>query len=99
MTSLGLEHGTFLIAAFTLPRSPFPLFLQKFRNVSKNTLGNSGKYLFFTKTKHIQNQIEFIKVVLLQAGRRPDEVIFFNLPNPSSVTMALGVFSASNRNK
>jgi hypothetical protein len=34
------------------------------------------------------------------AGSIPDEVIgFFNLPNPSSRTMALGFDSASNRNE
>jgi hypothetical protein len=40
---------------------------------------------------------------MLQAGRSPvrvpDEVEFFNLPNPSSRTMDLGVDSASNRNE
>jgi hypothetical protein len=29
----------------------------------------------------------------------PDEVDFFNLPNPSSRTMALGVDSASDKNE
>jgi hypothetical protein len=40
---------------------------------------------------------------MLQAGRSPVqalyEVDFFNVPNPSSRTMALGVDSASNRNE
>jgi hypothetical protein len=41
---------------------------------------------------------------MLQAGRSqvriPDEVdFFFNLPNPSSRTMAPGIDSASNRNE
>jgi hypothetical protein len=40
---------------------------------------------------------------MIQAGRSPvrvpDEVDFFNLPNPSSRTMALGFDSASNRNE
>jgi hypothetical protein len=40
---------------------------------------------------------------MLQAGRSPvrapDEVNFFNWPNLSSRTMALGVDSASNRNE
>jgi hypothetical protein len=40
---------------------------------------------------------------MLQAGRSPvrvqDEVDFFNLPNPSSRTIALGLTRASNRNE
>jgi hypothetical protein len=33
------------------------------------------------------------------AGSSPDEVDFFNIPNPSSRTMVLGVDSTSNRNE
>jgi uncharacterized Fe-S radical SAM superfamily protein PflX len=33
------------------------------------------------------------------AGSSPDEVDFFNLPNPSSCTMGPGVDSVSNRNE